>query len=209
MAKRNKKRFYAYRTETEQGIVNTWPECESRVRGHKARYRGFVTRGEAEEWLASGARYENKAEKKKKLQQQLPADGVYFDAGTGRGNGTEVRVSERDGTPLTYLAVDRDRITPEGNVLLTGKTNNYGELLACLLAIRIARKMGRDVVLGDSRLVIDYWSRGMIRKETASDPDLRELVDETTRERREFEREGGRVGHISGDINPADLGFHR
>jgi ribonuclease HI len=209
MAKKKKNRFYAYRIGDTEGIVTSWTQCAEMVRGRQARYRGFRTRPEAEQWLAAGAVYENKALEKKRNQQDLPATAVYFDAGTGRGVGTEVRVAEKDGTPLTYLAAEGEEITAEGNVVLPHKTNNYGELLACYYAIQVACQLNRKQVLGDSKLVIEYWSRGRVRKETARDPELAALVRKTSTARRKFEAAGGRVGRISGDINPADLGFHR
>jgi len=210
MATKPKNKFYAWVRDGKQGIAGSWAECEAIVKGATARYRGFLDRAEAEAWLAGGARYEPTRKVKERRQYDLPADGIYFDAGTGRGHGTEARVTDRDGTPLTFMAVEPDRVTAEGNVLLRGRTNNYGELTACRMAIEIAMKLGRTVVLGDSKLVIEYWSQGKIRKDTAAgDDDLLRLVRQVQRLRREFEAAGGRLVHISGDVNPADLGFHK
>mgnify|MGYP001613235080 FL=1 len=210
MAKK-KNKFYAYWMSNRQGIVSSWPECESIVKGAKARYRGFPTRDQAQKWLDGGANYEvgKKAARKKTLAAELPKDGVYFDAGTGRGY-TEARVTDIDGTPLTFMALAEDEVTKEGNLKLEGKTNNYGELTACSLAIKIAMMTDKKTVLGDSKLVIEYWSLGKIRKETAAgDAELLKLVRKVQMLRRQFEAKGGRLVHISGDVNPADLGFHK
>lgn len=210
MSSRKKKKYYAYAMAGSSGIVTSWNECEGLVSGHNARYRGFATRDEAQAWLDGGARYEDKAAKKAEKQRELPADAIYFDAGTGRGKGTEVNVTDREGVPLAYLAADEKDLTRFGTVLVRGKTNNYGELLACLYAIRIARQQGRNQIFGDSKLVLEYWSKDFVSAEKREkDPDLAQLAGLTARERRAFEKAGGRLAHVSGSINPADLGFHK
>ena len=39
--------------------------------------------------------------------------------------------------------------------------------------------------------------------------DTIELIKKVSKLREEFERENGKIKKISGDVNPADLGFHR
>ena len=209
MAKK-KNKYYAYSMSGEEGIVTSWPECERIVKGQSARYKGFPTEEEARKWLNGGAVYESKEKAKAKRQIELPEDAIYFDAGTGRGVGTEARVSDRNGTSLTWMAVRPEEVTKEGNLLLNDKTNNYGELMGCYMALQIALKLGRKIVMGDSKLVIDFWSLGKIRKETsAENPDLVALVRKVQRLRKLFEKEEGKIIRISGDDNPADLGFHK
>lgn len=211
MAKKYRKNFYAYTADGKSGIVTTWSECEDHVMGKAARYRGFATLSEAEAWLAAGAPYEQRASRKAGEQAELPRDAVYFDSGTGGGNGAEINVTDKEGLPLLYAAVDQDQLTPRGTYLLPrGATNNYGELLACLCAMKVARALGIKLVCGDSALVIDYWSKGHVSKEKrGKDPQLVKLVREAARLRKEFEADGGALRHVPGRINPADLGFHR
>lgn len=210
MSSKKSRKFYAYHMAGGTGIVTSWNQCESIVSGQNARYRGFATREEAQAWLDAGARYEDKAAKKAELRRELPEDAIYFDAGTGRGRGTEVNVTDRDGVPLAHLVVQEKELTPFGTVLVLGKTNNYGELLACLYAIRIARQLGRKLAMGDSKLVLDYWSRDFVSVEKRQkDPELAQLAGLTSRERNVFEKAGGELRHVSGSLNPADLGFHR
>jgi ribonuclease HI len=136
--------------------------------------------------------------------------GIYFDAGTGRGAGVEVSVTDERGKNLLHEAISKRDLNKFGKHLLgdTAATNNYGELLALRYALEIARARGVKNVFGDSKLVIEYWSKWKIkRKEVAAETVA--LADEVAAMREAFERGGGTVTRISGGDNPADLGFHR
>ena len=197
------KTHYAYLLPGgKSGTVGSWAECEKKVKGvNGARYKGFKSLAKAKEWLAGGAKYEIKRKKK------MP-EGVYFDAGTGRGEGVEISVTDKDGKDLLDKIIHPGLLNKHGKHLLPkGKTNNYGELLACRYAISLANMLKEKKVMGDSRLVIDFWSKGMIKKEV--DPKTRELAFEVAALRREFDGQGGKIILISGDDNPADLGFHK
>jgi ribonuclease HI len=211
MGRVNRNSFYAYLIEGRSGIVRSWEECEAKVRGRSARYKGFPSFAEAKAWLTSGATYPDKAAAKRKEREALPEGGVFADAGTGAGMGVELNVTDREGAPLLHLGLSPNRLTPRGTSLLEpGRTNNYGELVALLLGIRIAKKLGEKTVYSDSALVLDFWSRGHVTaKKRQEDPELYVLATKTCAERREFERTGGRCLKISGGINPADLGYHR
>lgn len=51
-----KNKVYAYLVDGQEGIVDTWAECEVLVSGRGgARYKGFARRIEAEAWLKTGA----------------------------------------------------------------------------------------------------------------------------------------------------------
>lgn len=206
-----KNHFYAYSVEGRTGIVRSWSECESKVRGRSAHYKGFASFAEAKAWLASGATYPDKAASKRRELEALPEGGVFADAGTGAGKGVEVNVTDREGVPLLHLCLSHNRLTPRGTSLLEpGRTNNYGELVALLLGIRVARKLGEKAVYSDSALVLDFWSRGHVTaKKRQEDPDLSALAAKASGERRDYERTGGRCLKISGGINPADLGYHK
>ena len=206
-----KKKFYGCLIEDKGRVYSSWPECEAAVKGVSARYRGFPTRTAAEAWLKSGAPYRKRSSKEKGIRADLPEDALYFDAGTGAGPGVEVNVTDRDGTPLLHLALPEKKLTERGTSILSdGRTNNYGELFACLTALRIARKLGVKKLFGDSRLVLDYWSKGRAKAKTLQGSgDLAKLVAMTADERAKFEKEGGILLHVKGNINPADLGYHR
>ena len=199
-----KKRFYAYKTEDREGITTSWGDCERFVKGRKALFKGFNSLDEAYEWLHS------LDEKIGETKEDL-SDAIFFDSGTGRTGLPEINVTDKDGKPLLEVVLDREKLTERGTLMLgRGKTNNYGELLACKLAIEVANKLGKQKVAGDSSLVIDYWSKGRINPKTAKrSEELGKLAVETSLLRQEFEKSGGRVVFIGGGRNPADLGFHK
>lgn len=206
-----KKKFYAYFVPTsgakaKQGVTDNWAECEKMVSGKTGtRFRSFDNKAEAETWLRHGAAYEARPAR----PQPKLVPGIYFDAGTGRGNGVEISVTDEKGKNLLHKAVGRAGLNAFGkHALDDAATNNYGELLALRYAIEIARDDGIRRIFGDSKLVIDFWSQWKIkRKELPAETVA--LADEVSAMRESFEDEGGSVERISGDFNPADLGFHR
>lgn len=199
------KKYYAYNVPSidAQGITTDWEECKAIVSGrYDARYKGFKTQGEAETWLRAGARYEVKVKK-----ESLP--GIYFDAGTGRGFGVEISVTDENGKDLLDKVIEKEFINEHGKHLLSSeKTNNYGELLACKYALELAIREGVNHVFGDSKIIIEYWSQGKIKKEGIA-PETRTLAFAVKKLRDTFEKQGGQLERVSGDDNPADLGFHR
>ncbi len=204
-------KYYAFETTSRRGITGTWEECKKIVENEKgARYRSFKSAEEAKNWLESGALYENKREKKELEKRELDENGIYFDSGTGGKRGVEIFVSDKDGIPLTFLVVPEKRVTEKGTIILDkDKTNNFGELAALYLALLVAKKLDRKRIYGDSRLVIDYWSKGHISKNKSKDEALLNLIKKIVPLREEFEKKGGRIIRIKGSINPADIGFHR
>ena len=197
--------YYAYilTDKNESGVCSDWAECERKVKGVNARYKRFSSKAGAEEWLSAGAAYDIKIKEKPLLEK-----GIYFDAGTGRGNGVEISVTDERGIDLLHLALPKSKINKFGKHLLSKEmTNNYGELLACKYALKLAIKKKIKKIFGDSKLVIEYWSKGFIKKKELP-PTTVKLAAEVKKLREAFDKKGGTVGRISGDHNPADLGFH-
>ena len=100
--------------------------------------------------------------------------------------------------------------------------NNGSELVAMVVGLRIAlledsvtteggerKELKYKTLCSDSNTVIS-WSQGRVGKKTRENMDPRklELIEECERLREEFERRGGKVLKISGDINPSDWGIH-
>lgn len=203
-------KFYAFIIEKEnrKGVVSSWNECQLFTKGKNSRYKSFKTLKEASDWLISGGIYEDKkkiiSEKKLFLEE-----GIYFDAGTGRGIGVEVRITDKFGNSLLYDILPSHMINSFGNYLAPdNSTNNYGELIGCYLALKLALKTNILKIFGDSKLVIDYWINGFFNSKNLNEKTIN-LISKTKNLKIEFERLGGKILHISGDINPADLGFHK
>ena len=197
------KKYYVYVVNGKSGITDSWPECQKIVSGVPgARFKGFTTKDEAAKWIEAGAEYS--------VKKHLTAeDGIYFDAGTGAGNGVEISVTDKNGKSLLCDIMAEKDVNERGFHLL-GKevTNNYGELLACKYALEVALKDNATKIFGDSKLVIDYWSKGFIKKDNISEATVA-LAEQVKKLRYKFEKNGGVITQISGDDNPADLGFHK
>lgn len=200
------KKFYAYfliESHTKN-IVENWEQCKKETSGKKARYKSFTSLKEAQTWLLKGAIYE----KKEKKNHPSLKEGIYFDAGTGRGIGVEIRVTMKDGISILKKFFPNLEINTFGNYLLSpDKTNNFGELAGLYLALNIGIKEKTRYIFGDSSLVINYWSKGLFNKTIPLE--TQKLALKVKKKRDIFESLGGTIEHISGDFNPADLGFHK
>lgn len=194
---KKKTKFYAYSIDEIKGITDNWTECQSIVSGKVAKYKSFETREEAERWLEAGADYS--------IKHIASEKGIYFDAGTGAGLGVQINVTDENGKSLLFKILPTNK---EGHYLIKGNvTNNFGELLASKYALELALKKDVKKIFGDSKLILDYWSKGYIKKEVGEE--TVSLANEVKRLRYEFEKGGGKMMHISGGSNPADLGFHK
>ncbi len=203
------KKYYAYfLSEKIQGVCETWSECEKIVKGKEARYRGFKTENEAKEWLKAGAKYKEPGIYPHTKRKVPLGVGVYFDAGTGRGMGVEISVTDEKGANLLHKIMPKNKINQHGKHLISDSvTNNYGELLACYYALKLALKKKTLKIFGDSKLVVEYWSKGFIKRKTLPAETIK-LAEKVIKLRKHYEDIGGKVGRVSGDDNPADLGFH-
>lgn len=192
------KKYYAYSINGDNGIVETWDECKEIVSGkNSAKYKSFESYDQAERWLQMGADYS--------LKTTASEEGIYFDAGTGAGKGVEISVTDKNGKSLLGEVL---KTNERGNYFIENNvTNNFGELLACKYALEIALKKECLKIFGDSKLIIEYWSKGYIKKELPEE--TRVLAKEVKDLRYQFEKRGGEIKHISGGSNPADLGFHK
>ena len=151
MSGTKKNKIYAYYLldSQESGIFYTWNECQQKVKGKKARYMSFKSEKEAQKWLKSGAEYEKKEKKNESLFLELDRNGIYFDAGTGRGEGVEVRLTDYDGNSLLYEILEASKINSYGNYKLSeGRTNNFGELTGLFAALKYAKKNNIKVICG-------------------------------------------------------------
>lgn len=201
-------KFYSYFLidENRSGIVTKWEECKKLTDRKKARYKSFSTYEEAQQWLEDGGCYQEKKSINLYLKNSLK-DGIYFDAGTGRGIGVEVRVTDKLGNSYFTKKSSKYNVNEFGNIVLKDKTNNYGELLGLYFALHLAKRNNQKNIYGDSNLVIKYWSLGHYN--STLETETIELIKIVSNLRKDFEALGGALTWISGDINPADLGFHK
>lgn len=215
-----KTKFYAYLIprKEKQGITDNWAECERQVKGVMgARYRSFASHSAAAEWLRGGAKYKSREFTptpnggfEKSAKRPPLGVGVYFDAGTGRGDGVEISVTDEKRKDLLGKVLAISKLNKFGKHLVVHAeaTNNYGELLALKYALKYAMKVEEKSIFGDSKLVIDYWSKYQIKRRDVAARTVK-LAEEVSELRERFEEGGGVVSRIPGGDNPADLGFHR
>lgn len=193
--------YYAYYLvkSKKSGITNSWDECKEIVNGYESKYKKFKTLDEAKYWLNNDFKTKN----------YLIEDAIYFDAGTGRGMGVEVRLTDSNKESLLKYIMPQNLINPYGNYFLSKKrSNNFGELTGLYLALKYAIKFNITTICGDSELVIKYWVNMQYNKENL-DTDTIDLIHKTNELYKIFKNNNGNLIKISGDINPADLGFHK
>lgn len=178
---------------------------KKKTKGVSARFKKFDNENDAKKWLNEGGLYSNKV----KDTSSLMKDAIYFDAGTGRTGLVEVKVSDVHGQSLLPFIMPINLINEYDNYFLSKeRSNNFGELTGLFIALKYAIKYDLKKICGDSKLVIEYWSKSQFN-EDGLDDDTIKLIKKVTTLRKEFENLGGEIFFISGDINPADLGFHK
>lgn len=205
--KNNQRIYYAiFFTEKLKSIIVFESEMlELLIKDTPNINKAFGTIAEADKWLKNIEYYYTE-----EMEKLLKDDTIFFDVGTGRGIGEEVRVSDFAGNSLlNKLEEYTGLINQYGNYNL-GKINNtnYGELYGLYLALLIALRNNIYKIAGDSKTVINQWSKGEIILSKIL-PYEQELIYKVIDLRKEFEAKGGEVCYINASLNPADLGFHK
>lgn len=194
--------LYAYLllNSLEVGLVESWDECQKIVHKKPARFKKFSSIKDANVWLSS------ELDNLSLTSIDDKVDSIFFDSGVGRGIGVESRVTDFYKNSLLHHS--SYAINDFGNYLCPeGSTNNYGELMGLNIALDLAVILDKKTIIGDSELVIRYWSKG-VYKEVLPETTV-SLIGEVVKKRLDFESLGGRIYHVSGDLNPADLGYHK
>jgi len=184
-----KKKFYAVANGRKPGIYTSWPEAEAQVKGYGgAKYKGFVSRGEAETWMKNPPTQPRKKKMVKKTVNTQPyvmtddCIEIYTDGGAinNPGPGGYGVVIVADGT-MRELS---------GGYCHT--TNNRMELMACIKGIEALIPEKRKVVLfSDSRYVVNGITKGWAKSwrkrswiksdgKPAVNPDLWEILLDLT-----------------------------
>ncbi|ASQ29558.1 ribonuclease HI [Borrelia miyamotoi] len=195
------KKYYAcvLKNKNEKIIFTSWEECKNKIKGQSNRIKSFQTRKEAENWLLRDGKTDI-----------YYTEGIYFDSGTGRGKGIEIRVVNEKGISIINKIIEQSLINDYNNYYIKnfdGISNNYGELFGLYVALKIALEENIKNIFGDSKLVIDYWSKGFYNK--SLNTNTIKLIQNVTKLRNTFEEKGGKILLISGNNNIADLGFHK
>ena len=211
----NNMKLYATVLGREVNKFYTWDECSEYIKGKSGvKYKKFFSEREADKWI-----FENleTAITPREMAKKIYDDSViYFDAGTGRCIGVEVRVTDSLGNSLINKIAMSDSfldlcnrygfiVNDFGNVQLPAEfTNNYGEALGCILAYKIANYMPKvKTILGDSELVIKYWSNGIIKVKNEKTVKMLQFLTKLK------ESSNLELKWIPGSANMADLGFHK
>lgn len=157
-----KKKFYAVAVGRVPGIYTDWPAAEAQVKGFAgAKFKGFATRGEAEEWLHNPV-YDRRSKEEKPAAEQRSADieagqtgiAVYTDGGCINNPGPGGY-----GIVIVDGGMVRER---SGGFRLT--TNNRMELMACVVALQELSGTEDAVILhSDSSYVVNGMEKGWAR----------------------------------------------
>ncbi|HFQ80220.1 MAG TPA: ribonuclease HI [Desulfobacterales bacterium] len=164
-----KKKYYAVAVGRETGIFDNWPLAAAQVKGCPgARFKGFLTRREAEAWLKNpqyttgavkSAKRKRPPETKIKALKNHAGLVIYTDGGSINNPG-----------PGGYGAVIIDYdLEPAGRREISGgyrlTTNNRMELMACIAALRSLGDSERPIALySDSSYVVNAINKGWARK---------------------------------------------
>ncbi len=182
MGKRAKSKFYVVWVGRDPGVHGSWAECEAAVNGFAgARYKGFVTRDEAERayregasahWgLGGGGGQKRARDAAPRDPDGRPREGLCVDAAcNGAGGQVEYR----------GVLLPEEREVFKVGPLPTG-TNNIGEFLALVHGLAYLQREASDLpVYSDSRVAIGWVRRrksrsGWVEDGTAG-AKLQELV---------------------------------
>jgi ribonuclease HI len=163
-----KKKYYAVAVGRKTGIFDNWPLAETQVKSWPgARFKGFLSRREAEAWLknpqySTGAvRRSVKRPPRTKIKALNNHEGlvIYTDGGAINNPGP-------GGYGAVIVDYDLDpasRREISGGYRLT--TNNRMELMACIAALRSLGASERPIALySDSSYVVNAVNKGWARK---------------------------------------------
>ena len=161
------KKYYAVASGRKPGIYDNWPAAQAQVTGYPgARFKGFPTIKEAEEWLKKPAcrplRENTSFRAPSSDPDTVPRTGevtIYTDGGA--------RYNPGPGGYGIVQICDGERKERSGGFNPT--TNNRMELMGCIVALRELEHRDRPVtLLTDSRYVVNGivngWARNWRKK---------------------------------------------
>ena len=158
-----KKKYYSVAVGRKTGVYESWSETEAQVKGFPgAKFKGFSTRKEAEDWLLCPVYDSGPGRKKKKNQVENRVDDHPADAIAIYTDGGALNNPGPGGYGIVILVDDR-RQELSGGFRLT--TNYRMELTACIVALEQLEQKDRPIILySDSRYVVNGINRGWAAK---------------------------------------------
>ena len=152
-----KNKFYAVASGRKPGIYTSWPAAEAQVKGYGgAKYKGFVSRSEAEAWMDDP----QWGQKTKPLQKETACKEpltsgadieIYTDGGAINNPGP--------GGYGVVLLMEGEAREMSGGYQHT--TNNRMELMACIQGIEaLPKPTGTVILFSDSKYVVNGISKG-------------------------------------------------
>ncbi len=150
------KKFYSVLVGRKPGVYTQWfgsNGANAQIKGFpKARYKGFATRIEAQEWLKNPSVVPKK-HKKQSENYSVDKTVIYTDGGCLNNPGP--------GGYGIVAYVKGEKIELSGGFALT--TNNRMELMACIVAIETF-KPADAILYSDSKYVVDGITKGWALK---------------------------------------------
>jgi ribonuclease HI len=204
------KKFYAIAVGRKPGIYGNWPAAQAQVKGYPgAKFKGFPTRAEAEQWLdnpsgsgPAGDKRKGHATVSASPDDTSPKAGevtIYTDGGARFNPGP-------GGYGIVIIDQEGGRQELSGGYRHT--TNNRMELMGCIVALRSMKQwQGTITLYSDSSYVVNGISKGWAKnwrkngwiksdKQPAINPDLwAELLDLVEGMRITFKWVKGHAGH--------------
>lgn len=175
-----KKKFYAVAKGKQTGIFTNWAETKALIDGFPgARYKGFATKDEAQQWLNGDQTIRTPKSKTKtsKVTSRSPDEltesiVVYTDGGsrnTGNVNGGHVKKQDKAAWAYLVKANGQQYSGSEGEF---GATNNRMEIMALIKAlewINANLDSKADIaIVADSQYVLNaiqkHWIAGWKRR---------------------------------------------
>jgi len=229
-------KFYAVKAGRCPGIYTSWSECRAQVDAFPENcFKSFATKTEAEAYMKGEQPREaevidapiqqsstSSEPEPEPEAQPSPNQTIYVDGGQNKltqkvawghvvdENGRDLLCSHLDlleDMTLQTAPISGGTLVIVADFAGVNQQNNGAELMAMVAGLRIALETGASQLCSDSDLLVTYWSRGHCND--LGDSRKVALIKECASLRRKFEKAGGKIVKISGDRNPADLGFHK
>lgn len=156
-------KFYTVRKGHNPGVYTSWAECQEQVKGFSgAEFKSFGTKAAADEALVNG--WANTAARVKKPANAAPA--AAQDGFIKESLSVDAACSGNPG-PMEYQCVNTvDNSHVFTSTLFPVGTNNIGEFLAVVDALRYLQEIGSDMPVYTDSVSAIAWVRNRRLKTT-------------------------------------------